>query len=142
MRASCDAKLVVEELLAVSKDDLLLISVDIEHARFQSAVDIGVREEGLVAEGPLRRVTDGDCLRKKGAVIGHHRFIRHNSDLTREARLTKSLSAVEASWTTANDDVVLSVIRVSLGERHGDFARESLLRNLDKELTVFLNDGE
>ena len=63
-------------------------------------------------------------------------------DSTCVARLTQSLSAVEASWTTTNNDIVRLVGRVALCERHRHFARQAILWDLDIRFSVSLNDWE
>ena len=57
-----DAELVVEKLLAIPKDDLLLVSVDAENGRLQFAVNVSFFKESRVAEGPFFSITDSYCL--------------------------------------------------------------------------------
>ena len=142
MGARGDAELVVEDLLAVPKDDLLLISVDAEHARLQLALDVSVIEESWITKGPFRGITDSDCLGKEGTIIGDHLFIRDNCHLTRKTRLSQSLSAVQTSRTSTNNHEVLGVVWVALSQGHGDLTWKTSFRNLNEPISIFLHDGE
>lgn len=142
VRARSNQQLVVNDLFAVARDKLLLVSLDFEAGILAMGVDIRVLKEVIVPQGEVLGIACCKSLRKESPVVGERLFFADHGDLTGEARLAEGFSTVQASRTSSNDNVMFLVVGVTLGQGHGDFTRQTILGDLNEELAIFLDNWE
>ena len=76
-----DAKLIIEDMLAICTNYLLDLCVDLEDtSTFIFIVNIGFLQKLCRSQSKLAGVSDGQCFRKKSSIIWYHVLLRNHSN--------------------------------------------------------------